>query len=88
MTLTRGKIAAFAAAVSAAAASAIIGATAVHHFQTIDSAEMRGYRWGNEDGYSLGYNDGLTGGAPDPHRFMTSADHALRTSMGGREIGQ
>ena len=85
MTLTRRKMAAFADAVSAAA---IIGTTAVHHFPTIDSAEMRGYRWGNEDGYSLGYNDGLTGAALGPHRFMTSADYALRTSIGGREIGQ
>ena len=85
MTLTRAKMAAFAAALTA---SAIIGATAVHHFQTIDSAEMRGYRWGNEDGYSLGYNDGLTGAALNPHRFMTSADYDLRTSIGGREIGR
>ena len=86
MTLTRRKMAAFAAAVSAA--SVITLAIAVHHLQTIDSAEMRGYRWGNEDGYSLGYNDGLTGAALDPHRFMTPAGYELRAGMGGREIGQ
>ena len=82
MTLTKGKIAA------ALMVSVITLATAAHHIQATGSAELRGYRWGNEDGYSLGYNDGRTGAEPNPHRFMTPADHELRTSAGGRDPGR
>ena len=48
----------------------------------------RGYSLGNQDGYSTGYNDGQKGADPDPHRIMTQEDYALRTQIGGREIGE
>ena len=48
----------------------------------------RGYSLGNQDGYSTGYNDGQKGVQPTPHRFMAPEDYALRTQIGGREIGE
>ena len=53
-----------------------------------DDETTRGYNLGNQDGYSTGYNDGQKGADPDPHRFMTPEDYALRTQIGGREIGE
>ena len=45
----------------------------------------RGYRLGNEDGYSTGYNDGLDRLPHDHRRFMTERDYVLRAETGGRE---
>ena len=53
-----------------------------------DTGELQGYRFGNHDGYAVGYNDGLVFADPDPSRFMTERDYALRTRIGGREIGE
>ena len=52
------------------------------------SETTRGYSPGNQDGYSTGYNDGQKGVEPAPHRFMAPEDYALRTQIGGREIGE
>ena len=49
----------------------------------------KGYRLGNEDGYSIGYVDGMNGNRPDPNRFMWHEDYAFRREiLGGREIGE
>ena len=53
-----------------------------------DTGELQGYRFGNHDGYAVGYNDGLVFADPDPSRFMTERDYALRARIGGREIGE
>ena len=44
-----------------------------------------GYRIGNEDGYSIGYNDGKAGTPPNPHRFMTQEDYQIRGELGERD---
>ena len=53
-----------------------------------DDETPRGYSLGNQDGYSTGYNDGQKGIEPALHRFMAPEDYALRTQIGGREIGE
>ena len=49
---------------------------------------IKGYRLGNEDGYSMGYNDGQNGVLPNPNRLMDDADYDLRISVGGRNRGE
>ena len=49
---------------------------------------LEGYRMGNEDGYSTGYNDGRSGAAPDMHRTMTGTDYQARELLGGRAAGE
>ena len=70
---------------------AILLVVAVLNFATgwrlSPSETTRGYSLGNQDGYSTGYNDGQKGADPNPHRIMAPEDYALRTQIGGREIG-
>ena len=49
---------------------------------------VEGYSNGNEDGYSIGYVDGMNSNQPDLHRFMTHEDYAFRREIGGREVGE
>ena len=48
----------------------------------------KGYKYGNQDGYSIGYIDGRIGASPNMHRHMNDDDYAFRFDIGGREIGQ
>ena len=72
--------------ISAIALTATLAFAAGWHARPTELLE--GYAFGNQDGYSTGYNDGTNHNPPDPHRGMKQQDYDLRTSLGGRPIGQ
>ena len=47
---------------------------------------LEGYALGNEDGYSVGYLDGLSGTHPNMYRAMTEFDYQARELLGGRKL--
>ena len=56
-----------------------------------DGKLLKGYRYGSEDGYSIGYNDSAQDLQPSPesiHREMTPKDYDVRHAIDGRFIGE